>query len=94
MVKNRRLSKAISDAAWSKIIRQLKYKAMWHHKLVVQVSRFYPSSQLCSCGYKNPLVKDLKVRFWTCPECGKQHDRDENAADNILNEGLRILNAA
>jgi len=94
MVKNRRLSKAISDAAWGEIERQLLYKAEWYGKTVVQVGRFYPSSQLCDCGYKNPLVKDLRVRFWGCPQCGKQHDRDKNAADNILNEGLRILNAA
>ena len=59
---------------------------------VVHVDRFYPSSQLChDCGYLNPEVKNLDVREWTCPQCGVFHDRDVNAANNLRDEGLRIL---
>ena len=91
MIKNRRLSKAIADASWGEIKRQLEYKCEWHGRTFVQVGRFYPSSQLCQCGYRNADVKDLKIRFWSCPECGLEHDRDINAAKNILREGLRLL---
>jgi len=91
MVKNRRLAKAISDAAWGEVVRQLKYKAVWHGRELVTVDRFFPSSQLCSCGYRNPNVKNLSVRQWICSACKQLNDRDKNAADNILNEGLRIL---
>jgi len=91
MLKNRKLSKAIADASWGEIKRQLEYKCEWHGRTFVQVGRFYPSSQLCECGYRNANVKDLKIRFWSCPLCGLEHDRDINAARNILREGLRLL---
>ena len=94
MVKNHKLAKHISDTGWSEFVRELQYKADWYGKLVVKIDRFYPSSQLCSaCGAQWGGTKDLAVRDWFCPHCGVHHDRDVNAAINILNEGMRILSA-
>jgi len=90
MVKNHNLAKSISDASWYELTRQLKYKSKWNGRTYIKIDRFYASSQLCfSCGYKNTNVKDLKVRDWMCPFCNTKHDRDINAAKNILAEGLR-----
>ena len=92
MVKNHRLAKSISDVSWYELTRQLDYEAKWNDRIYIKIDTFYVSSQLCSCcGYKNTNVKDLSVRQWKCPSCGEIHDRDINAANNILTEGLRKI---
>ena len=92
MVKNHHLAKAISDCGWSELTRQISYKSEWNDRQYIKIGRFTKSSQPCNvCGYINPDAKDLSIREWTCPQCGTVHDRDVNAAINILNEGLRIL---
>ena len=94
MIKNHRLAKSIHDVSWSEFIRMLQYKANWYGKCIQRVDTYYPSSQLCSCcGYQNTAIKDLSIRNWTCPNCNASHDRDINASINILNQGLKLLNA-
>ena len=87
-----KLARNISDASWSRLVSMLIYKADWYGRKVIKVPSTYPSSQLCSiCGYKNSITKDLTIRKWTCPKCGSIHDRDINAAKNILSKGIKIL---
>ena len=90
MLRNRSLSKSISDASWSEFVRQLEYKAQWAGRTLIGIDRWYPSSKRCSvCGHTQTSMP-LSVRTWTCPQCGTQHDRDVNAARNILAAGLAV----
>ncbi len=90
MQKNRRMSKSIADASWSEFLRQLEYKAKWYGRELVGIDRWYPSSKRCSdCGHTVPKMP-LSVREWACPECGSIHDRDINAARNVLAAGLAV----
>ena len=90
MQKNRCLSKSIGDAGWSEFVRQLEYKAQWYGRELVGIDKWYPSSKRCSdCGYTAAKMP-LNVRQWTCLECGSNHDRDVNAARNVLAAGLAV----
>lgn len=91
MVKNHSLARSISDCGWYELTRQLEYKSSWNNRDYIKIDRFFASSQMCSnCGFINPNVKNLSIREWVCPECAIIHDRDVNAAINILNEGLEL----
>ena len=92
MEQNNKLARNISDASWSRLVSMLIYKANWYGRTVIKVPSSYPSSQLCSiCGYKNSITKSLNIRKWACPKCGTVHDRDINAAKNILSKGIETL---
>ena len=89
MYKNHYVAKGLNENPISEIIRVLKYKANWNNKKLIQIDRYYPSSQICSvCNYKNKEVKDLSIRNWECPVCHTKHNRDYNAAVNIMFKGL------
>lgn len=84
------LARAISDASWSQFRTMLEYKAVWYGREVIAIDRFYPSSKTCSaCGSLQSSMP-LNVREWTCPDCGETHDRDVNAAKNILAAGQAV----
>ena len=86
-----KIAKHLKNIPISEFIRVLKYKSNWLGKKVIEINKYYPSSQSCNrCGFKNEEVKDLSVRKWTCPRCGLIHDRDINASINIMFEGLKI----
>jgi putative transposase len=90
MVKNHKLARAISDASWGELVRQLTYKAVWYGRNLVKIDRWFPSSKRCgNCGHIVDKLP-LNIREWTCSECGAVHDRDLNAAGNILAAGLAV----
>src|SRR5439155_16414532 len=90
MVKNHCLAKVISDVGWSEFVSQLEYEAEWYGRTLVKIDKFYPSSKRCfDCGHILDSLP-LEIRFWTCPECGVAHERDLNAAHNILAAGLAV----
>lgn len=85
MMQNKDVAKAISEASWYQFRLMLEYTAKWYGRKIIIADKHFPSSQLCHiCGYKNPVVKDLGLREWTCPVCHTHHDRDKNAANNLL----------
>jgi len=91
MMKNHKLAQAIADASWSELVRQLEYKCQWYGRLLVKIDRWFPSSKHCGhCGHVVDKLP-LDVREWDCPECGTHHDRDINAANNILAAGLAVI---
>ncbi|WIG59522.1 MAG: Mobile element protein [Ktedonobacterales bacterium] len=90
MAQHPTLAKAISDVGWGELVRQVEYKAAWYGRTLVRIDQWYPSSKRChACGH---VLDDLSLatRQWTCPECGTVHDRDVNAAQNILAVGLTV----
>ena len=91
MIQNHHLAKSIADVGWGEFVRQLEYKADWYGRTFVKIDKFYPSSKRCfDCGYTLPQIP-MHIREWTCPKCGERHDRDVNAANNILAAGLAVL---
>ena len=79
MVKNHKLARAISNANWGELVRQLEYKAEWYGRTLIKIDRYFPSSKRCSnCGHVVEKLP-LNIREWDCPECGSHHDRDINA---------------
>ena len=91
MVRNRKLSKAISDVGWGMFVNFLAYKLERKEGKLVEIDRFFPSSKKCSCCGHVVDELPLDIREWDCPACGTHHDRDENAASNIRTEGIRII---
>jgi putative transposase len=90
MIKNRKLALSISDASWLELVRQLEYKCDWYGRTLIKIDRWFPSSKRCGkCGH---IVEKLplNIREWDCPNCGTHHDRDINAAHNILAAGLAV----
>ncbi len=91
MLKNHKLAKSIQDASFSSFCSMIEYKTLEQHRQYIRINTFYPSSKLCHCCCFKYKGLKLEERFWTCPQCGTYLDRDENAAINILKEGLKIL---
>ena len=94
MIRNHKLAKSIASVSWAKFFEMLEYKAVWYGNEIRKVPTMYPSSQTCSsCGYRNPLVKNLRIRIWECPICHAVHNRDTNAGINILKKALQMQSA-
>ena len=91
MYQTHSIAKSLTNIPLAEIKRVLEYKCKWQNKKLFTINRYYPSSQICSvCGYRNRELKDLSIREWECPECGRVHDRDLNASVNIMFEGLKM----
>ena len=91
MMKNHKLAQAIADASWFQLVRQLEYKCQWYGRTLVKIDRWFPSTKRCgNCGHIVDKLP-LDIREWDCPECGTHHDRDINAANNILAAGLAVI---
>jgi putative transposase len=91
MMTNHKLARAIADASWAELVRQLEYKCQWYGRTLVKIDRWFPSSKRCGkCGHVVDKLP-LDIREWDCPECGTHHDRDINAAQNILAAGLAVI---
>lgn len=94
MMENHKLAKSIADVSWYEFSRQLQYKAEWYGRKLIKIDTWFPSSQICSnCGFRDGK-KPLSIRQWTCPQCGAYHNRDINAAKNILIEGMKTAENA
>ena len=92
MVKNHKLAKSLQELSLFRFKEILRYKSKWYCRDLVEIDKWFPSSKLCNkCNYKNNELT-LKDRTWICPDCGESHDRDINAAINIRNEGIKMLN--
>ena len=95
MMKGSRNAKNYQDISWSTFISKLEQKSQFRNCQVIKVNKFFASSQICSCcGFKNPDVQKFHLQNWKCPQCGKEHQRDENAAVNIKTEAIRVLRGA
>jgi putative transposase len=93
MMKNHKLAKSISDCSWSEFLRQLKYKSEWNERNLITIDKFFPSSKTCNkCKFVNQDLT-LEDREWVCPSCGSKLDRDKNASENILEQGLNNFNS-
>ncbi len=90
MVKNHSLASSISDVGWSEFTRQLEYKAAWYGRTLIKIDKWYPSSKRCHCCEHVLDTLTLDERFWMCPQCKAFHDRDINAAKNVLAAGLAV----
>jgi len=91
MMKNHKLAKSISDCSWSEFLRQLKYKSEWNERNLITIDKFFPSSKTCNkCKFVNQDLT-LEDREWICPSCGSKLNRDKNASENILEQGLSRL---
>lgn len=92
MLKNHYMAYSIADVRWGQLVDFIKYKCQWYDKKFAQVDQFYASSKICSCcgTVQKDIVNSLSVREWICPDCGTHHDRDVNAAKNILNQALSV----
>ena len=95
MMKGSRNAKNYLDISWSTFVSKLEQKSQFRNCQVVKVNKFFASSQICSCcGFKSPDVQKFHLQNWKCPQCGKEHQRDENAAVNIKAEAIRVLREA